>query len=328
MSDPFFLKQDLYTYDGQRILAQGELVTPSVLDALEEHGRRRRRGPDVLLRETPLLRDMGRAMAEENYRAVFDRDSLVREVEEQVGAITVRPEVLKELEFLQLKDSYTYRHVLITTALTVRMVLDYYGDASTARLAAATALTHDFGKARIPLEILQCPRRLTCEEYTHIVEHPWIGFLLLTYYLGGSHSAHARVALNHHEKIDGSGYPRGVAVTDPIVQFVTINDMFDALISNRPYRLEAFNIRGALDFLCDEAELGRINMDGVKLLISYNRRGRPPIQSIEYSRDHLGYRPPDECNHYSRPEDYRAPRRTDASENADGPPHHGPSHQG
>lgn len=189
--------------------------------------------------------------------------------------------------------------------MTARMAEDLYQDSKTALMAASTALTHDFGKSRIPLEILQSTKKLAYEEYLYIREHPWVGFLLLAYYTGNYESLHSLVALNHHEKIDGSGYPRGVKVVESLIQFVTINDIFDALISQRPYRLEPFNIRGALDHLCDEAEAGKLNMTGVKLLLSYNRHTKPPIDSMVYSREHLGYRPPDDLNNYSSHEEYK-----------------------
>ncbi|MDX1764820.1 MAG: hypothetical protein R3231_10905, partial [bacterium] len=192
----------------------------------------------------------------------------------------------------------------ITTALSTLMALDLFKDRPLVSLAAFTALTHDFGKSRIPLRILQSSRKLNPQEYLYILEHPWIGFLLLTYYTGTSYSLNSQVALNHHEKIDGSGYPRGVTVHDPIVQLVTICDIYDALISPRSYRKFPYDVRGAIDLLCDEGEKGRVDLQGVKLLISYNRHNRPAADSITVSQSHSGYKPPDDKNHYSSYADF------------------------
>lgn len=303
LRNPFVLREDLYAFDGALIVRQGEFITQGVLDGIKQNSPSLSI-PKTPLKETGLFHDFSMVMEEENYQTIFNQQELRSGVLKRVGEIPLSPEILQELEFFKLKDYYTYRHILITTAMTVRMAEDLYQDQDSIMLAASTALTHDFGKSRIPLDVLQSTTKLTYEEYVYIHEHPWIGFLLLTFYTGDCESTHSLVSFNHHEKIDGSGYPRGVKVDDPITQFVTINDMFDALISYRPYREEPFNIRGALDFLCDEAELGKINMTGVKLLLSYNRHNKPPIDSIVFSQDHLGYRPPDELNNYSSPDDY------------------------
>jgi HD-GYP domain-containing protein (c-di-GMP phosphodiesterase class II) len=297
------MREDLYAFDGTLIVRQGEIITPRVIEEIQQSNTGPSSDP-VLLDKTELFDDFCSVVNEDNYRTIFHQEEFKDKLLDLMGEVELLPEIVKELDFFKIQDYYTYRHILITTILTVRMVHDISQDPQQARLAASTALTHDFGKARIPLDILQSSKKLTYDEYVYIMEHPWIGYLLLTYYTGRKESAHAQVAFNHHEKKDGSGYPRGIHVEDPLIQFVTINDMFDALISHRPYRLEPFNVRGALDFLCDEAEGGRLNMTGVKLLLSYNRLSNPPIDSLVYSTDHLGYVPPDEMNNYSDHADY------------------------
>jgi len=306
LRNPFVLREDLYACEGTLIVPQGEIITPSLLEKLEEKSPGH---PNLktFLKETDLLHDFRAVMDEENYHVIFDREELVEDLLDLLGEIYLTPQIINELELFKLKDYYTYRHILITTVMTMRMAHDFYGDRGKALLAASTALTHDFGKSRIPLDILQSDSKLDYEEFMYIHEHPWIGFLLLTYYTGNCESPGSLVSFNHHEKINGTGYPRGIKVEDTITQFVTINDMFDALISHRPYRMEPFNVRGALDYLCDEVEFGCLNVAGVKLLISYNRHITAPLDSITYSHDHLGYRPPDEFNNYSSHEDYEDP---------------------
>ncbi|MCK6408427.1 HD domain-containing phosphohydrolase [Thauera sp.] len=97
---------------------------------------------------------------------------------------------------------------------------------------------HDVGKLGIPDTILLKPGRLTPEEFAVMKRHPQIGHDILK----GSSSSILRlgatIALTHHERFDGSGYPRGLAgAAIPIEgRIVSVADVFDALTSSRPYK--------------------------------------------------------------------------------------------
>ncbi len=298
LKNPFVMRESLYACDGTLIVRQGEMITETVLDKIAERGRYRRKDR-FPLKDSELLADFMEVMNEENYRVIFEREIARTEVIDVVQEIPLTKDICKELELFKIMDRYTYRHILITSAMTTRMSLDINQDPQKVLLAASAALMHDFGKSRVPLDILQSSKKLNYEEFIYILEHPWIGFLLLTFYTGSSSTLPCEMALNHHEKIDGTGYPRGTRETNPIVQLVTICDMFDALISPRTYRMDQFNIRGALDYLCEEAERGHLNTDDVKLLISYNRKSKTPADELVYSEDAYGYRPSEERNNYS-----------------------------
>lgn len=102
---------------------------------------------------------------------------------------------------------------------------------------------HDVGKIGIPDRILLKPGKLNSEEWIIMCTHTSIGEKILT----GSDSEFIKlgavIALNHHEKWDGSGYPRGLRGEEiPLpVRIITIADVFDALTSRRPYRLYEFS---------------------------------------------------------------------------------------
>lgn len=105
-------------------------------------------------------------------------------------------------------------------------------------LLLQAAPMHDVGKIGIPDAILLKPGRLTTEEFAIMKTHASIGFELLD----GSEStilqAAALIAVSHHEKFDGSGYPHGLAGTAiPLFgRIVAVADVFDALVSDRPYK--------------------------------------------------------------------------------------------
>lgn len=97
---------------------------------------------------------------------------------------------------------------------------------------------HDIGKVGIPDSILQKPGKLTKEEFEVIKTHSSIGANI---FQGSSHPFHVAsgiIALTHHEKYNGKGYPRGVAGEDIHLygRIVAVVDVFDALLSKRPYK--------------------------------------------------------------------------------------------
>ncbi len=111
-------------------------------------------------------------------------------------------------------------------------------DKETCRVWGMASMMHDVGKVGIPDTILLKPGKLTPEEFEVIKTHTVIGARILE----GSQSELIQVArliaLNHHEKWDGSGYPAGIACEEiPLSARITaIADVFDALISVRPYK--------------------------------------------------------------------------------------------
>ena len=113
---------------------------------------------------------------------------------------------------------------------------------------------HDIGKIGIPDHILLKPGRLTDEEMAIMRTHPVIGAKIL----GGGNSPLMRnaatVALSHHERFDGTGYPQGlVGKNIPLyARIVTVADVFDALTSGRPYKA-AWSIEAASDWLVENA---------------------------------------------------------------------------
>jgi HD-GYP domain-containing protein (c-di-GMP phosphodiesterase class II) len=121
-----------------------------------------------------------------------------------------------------------------------------------------SALLHDVGKTEIPLSILKSPRRLTAEEFKIMRSHPTIGHVIIREKnkLGGNV---ALGALEHHEKLDGSGYPRGTRNISYVGQLLGIIDCYEALTNeDRPYR-RAKQPLETLKFLKEDVESGKFN---------------------------------------------------------------------
>ncbi|HOV96139.1 MAG TPA: response regulator [Thermomonas sp.] len=118
------------------------------------------------------------------------------------------------------------------------------------RLIELAAPLHDIGKIAIPDAILMKPGPLEPHEREHMKQHPRIGYELLQDSQNRFIQMGAQIALRHHEWWDGSGYPdglRGLAI--PIeARVVTVADVFDALLSPRPYK-QAWSIGRTLEYI-------------------------------------------------------------------------------
>ncbi|KTD86436.1 HD-GYP domain-containing protein [Paenibacillus etheri] len=141
------------------------------------------------------------------------------------------------LAALQSKDDYTYRHnvaVGILSTLLGKWLKLKPEDLSMLTIAATL---HDIGKMRIPDELLTRPGPLTAEEYQLMKKHTTYGYEMIRDTIGTNH-LQALVALQHHERMDGSGYPFGVLgnrITD-FSKIVAVADVFHAMTSDRFYR--------------------------------------------------------------------------------------------
>ncbi|WP_343044249.1 HD domain-containing phosphohydrolase [Undibacterium seohonense] len=109
---------------------------------------------------------------------------------------------------------------------------------------------HDIGKVGIPDHILLKPGKLSVDEFSIMKTHARLGFQILDGSASETLQMGAEIALAHHEKFDGSGYPQGlVGSAIPLsARIVAVADVFDALTSERPYK-QAWDIERAVNFL-------------------------------------------------------------------------------
>lgn len=111
---------------------------------------------------------------------------------------------------------------------------------------------HDTGKIGVPSEILKAPRALTPEEWVLMKRHTEIGAQILQSGNGEIFAMARDVALSHHERWDGHGYPHGLAgaAIPEAARLVAVADVFDALTMQRPYK-PAWSLAATCDYLRD-----------------------------------------------------------------------------
>jgi HD-GYP domain-containing protein (c-di-GMP phosphodiesterase class II) len=158
-------------------------------------------------------------------------------VEEISDSVARNPGALISLARLKTVDDYTYMHSVAVCAMMVGLAKQLGLDEAQTRSAGMAGLMHDLGKALMPMEILNKPGKLTPDEFNIIKTHPSEGYRLL---LAGDKvdAMVLDVCLHHHEKTDGSGYPKGLKA-DEISLFAKMGavcDVYDAITSNRPYK--------------------------------------------------------------------------------------------
>jgi HD-GYP domain-containing protein (c-di-GMP phosphodiesterase class II) len=137
---------------------------------------------------------------------------------------------------LQSRDDYTYRHH-VAVGIVSNLIGRWLGweGVELVQLTIAGTL-HDVGKVKLPAELISRPSGLTEEEYAQVKEHTTIGYELIKETVGMNHRQ-AIVALKHHERLDGSGYPFGLKgdQIDNMSRIVAVADIFHAMTSKRSY---------------------------------------------------------------------------------------------
>jgi putative nucleotidyltransferase with HDIG domain len=167
----------------------------------------------------------------------LDAEACLPLVEDIAGSVMRNPGALVSLARLKTRDDYSYMHSVAVCALMVSLARRIGLNEAECREAGQAGLLHDIGKALMPLEVLNKPGKLTEAEFAVMREHPQKGHQMLTEGRATS-SVTLDVALHHHERIDGTGYPNrlGGDAIDRFARMGAICDVYDAITSNRPYK--------------------------------------------------------------------------------------------
>ncbi|MCX7667682.1 MAG: HD domain-containing protein, partial [Atribacterota bacterium] len=244
------LTTTLFDEKGQILLGKGKHITRAFLDKLKA------RGEDYVLAEimeevtieAPLedisfetkhktLNDLQETLTLLSQGKTVPIDPLEQDVRKILQEVKAHQELVIPITQLKKHDDFTFTH-----SLNVSIIATFIGKFLGLREEAIQvlglgALLHDLGKLHIPSEILNKSQPLTPEEREIIQQHPVVARKILDEqtHLSGTTK---NIALQHHEKIDGSGYPRHLFGRDIslLAQIAAVADIYEALTSDRPYR--------------------------------------------------------------------------------------------
>lgn len=202
-------------------------------------------------------------------RAIAERrlDAATRQIEQPNAANEERVALLRRMSaLLEARDPYTHGHSRRVARHAERIAREIGLTSEQVAKIRAAALVHDIGKINIPRPILTKPGKLTDAEFAVVKRHAADGAAMV---LSLGDSELTAIVRHHHERIDGTGYPDGLAGDDiPVgARVIAVADTFDAITSSRAYRKPRSH-RKALDILRGEAGT-QLDADAVAAFVSY-----------------------------------------------------------
>ncbi|MBS7326403.1 MAG: HD-GYP domain-containing protein [Thiopseudomonas sp.] len=170
---------------------------------------------------------------------MLNTEQTQRVVSEITQSVLRHPNALLSIVRVKQADEYTYMHSVAVSALMIALARQLGFEDDEVHEAGMAGLLHDVGKMAIDDGILNKPDSLTDNEFEQIKRHPEYG---VRYLQKGSEPVSRAVleaCYSHHEKMDGSGYPRGLKgdQISLLSRMAAVCDVYDALTSDRPYKL-------------------------------------------------------------------------------------------
>ncbi len=207
------------------------------------------------------------ALAQAKMGRAFELEAVGSAVGSLAESILRNPHALASLSRLKAHDEYTYYHSVNTCVLAMALGRSLHMGRETLQKLGLGMLLHDVGKAQISEELLTKPGRLQDQESEVIKQHVMRGadYLTETMHLDAESLL---PVLEHHERMDGSGYPHHLRRPD-LSEFGLISgvvDVYDALTSDRPYR-KAVSPHQALQMLYDLSRRGQLESGCVERFI-------------------------------------------------------------
>ena len=285
------LRYPIRTLDHQLLFPQGTLLTEETLDAvIHSHTTYSHRTSSLFLYGS-VKQDCLDFLSTPPFVTIFSDPKEINDLLALLEAVRFPIPILETLDYFKANDFYTYAHVLMVFALSTLLAKDLLPDYRERIRLSATGPTHDTGKVSVPQHILKKTTPLTKRERRFLEHHTAAGYALLGYYYKDTQHLACKVALDHHERKDRSGYPRGTLLEDPMVEIIAACDVYDALIMPRPYRSGAYDNRTALEEVTEMAKQNKIGWDVVKALIAHNRKSNPHYKEITISAEKRGTPP-------------------------------------
>ena len=224
--------------------------------------------PDAISEETRVncKRILRQTIEDFENHAVVDITDMSDTIHNIIDEILANPDVQISLNDISAADEYTFSHSVSTTVYSLLIAKQLnYSMQMMEKLATGTLL-HDMGKVLLDKKILNKKGELSPEEFDIIKSHTTIGYDMLKKCSCLTELSRI-IALQHHERMDGTGYPEGQKAGElhEFTRIVAIADVYDALVSDRCYR-KRWSPNNAVNFLVENAET-KFDLNLVSILI-------------------------------------------------------------
>lgn len=251
------LARNIYNETGITLLGQGMELTQSILDRLLHHGIHSiyihdERTSDIVaiepiseetrIRAIKEIRSQFKKMMYDNVRKQGDSSiRMGKEFKDLLNSIfdemTQQQDTMVMISDMCLTDNYLFNHSLNVCLYSTLLGMSMGLSRDELMVLGLGSILHDIGKMKMPPEILFKTGKLTEDEFATIRRHTEIGYAMLKD-LPNIPLIAAHCAFQHHERIDGSGYPRGIVGNDihQYAKIIAIADVYDALTTHRIYR--------------------------------------------------------------------------------------------
>lgn len=291
MDRPIELRYPVTTLDNQELLPSGTILTKDAMDSLVRPVKNQPFAIQPLWTYGSIAIDLERICSKPPYSRIFSDNSRKKDVFDHLQRVKLVKPLLGIYDYFKVRDPYTYRHILTVFALSLLLAQDLIDNRNELAMEVLSASNHDLGKICVPTAILKKSTPLNEQERQQLTHHVAAGYVLLSYYLRDPNHPAAITARDHHERRDGSGYPFGIKLKNRIVEIVGVSDVFDALITRRPYRAQSYDLRTALETLIQQANEGVLSEDIVHALIKLNRKKPIWLEDCQFSKEFRGTPP-------------------------------------
>jgi HD-GYP domain-containing protein (c-di-GMP phosphodiesterase class II) len=274
------------TLDGIELLPEGTELTEEVLEELAKSNASASYDSMPFMDYGRIRQDLFIFINYPPYHIFFSDLDQYQDILKVMESVILPLPVLESMEYFKQNDFQTYRHSLMVFLISILLANNLLPEYKELFSNVIISSTHDIGKICVPLEILK-----TIEEHKQLKHHTVAGYALLIYFLKDHRSFIAKLARDHHERTDGSGYPRGIELTNKMIEIVAVADVYDALLMPRSYRPISYDNRTALEVITKMAECGAIGWDVLKALIAQNRIKKPNYHNIAIPEEKRGKAP-------------------------------------
>jgi len=224
--------------------------------------------PDAISEQTRVncKRILRQTLEDFETKTIVDLSEMSVNINSIIDEILANPDIQVSLNDISAVDEYTFTHSVSTTVYSLLIANQLgYSRQMMERLAAGSLL-HDMGKILLDKKTLNKQGELTPDEFEHVKLHTTFGYDILRKCINLTELSRV-IALQHHERMDGTGYPNGYKAGElhEFSRIVAIADVYDALISDRVYR-RRWSCNTAINYLVENADT-KFDLKLVSILI-------------------------------------------------------------